>query len=88
MTADGVGTLCTSDADCPGGGVDTCLSDGGAAGFCTREGCGAGDCQSPYLCCHDCADAVAGMLPFEGSACLPEAAVAQLTAAPVSCTRD
>lgn len=88
VTADGVGTLCMSDADCPGGGVDTCLSGGGGAGFCTREGCGAGECQSPYLCCHDCAEAVAAMLPFEGSACLPEAAVSQLTAAPVSCTCD
>jgi hypothetical protein len=88
VTEDGVGTLCTSDTDCPGGGVDTCLSDGGAAGFCTREGCGAGECQSPYLCCHDCAEAVAAMLPFEGSACLPEAAIAQLMAEPVSCTCD
>ena len=88
VTEDGVGTICSSDADCPGGGVDTCLTDGGAAGFCTREGCGAGECQSPYLCCHDCAEAVAAMLPFDGSACLPDAAVAQLTVAPVSCTCD
>ncbi|HBQ13503.1 MAG TPA: hypothetical protein DEF51_20965 [Myxococcales bacterium] len=88
VTADGVGTLCMSDADCPGGGVDTCLSDGGAAGFCTREGCGAGECQSPYLCCHDCAEAVAAMLPFDGSACLPGDVVGSLTAAPVSCTCD
>lgn len=88
VTADGVGTLCMSDADCPGGGVDTCLTDGGAAGFCTREGCGAGECQSPYLCCHDCAAAVAASLPFEGSACLPSDVVASLTAAPVSCTCD
>jgi hypothetical protein len=88
VTEDGVGTICTSDAECPGGGVDTCLTDGGAAGFCTREGCGAGECQSPYLCCHDCAEAVAAMLPFDGSACLPSDVVGQLTVAPVSCTCD
>jgi len=44
VTDDGVGKLCTSDDDCPGNGVDTCLTDGGAAGFCTREGCGSGEC--------------------------------------------
>ena len=88
VTPDGTGTLCQDDDDCPGGGVDTCLTDGGAGGFCTREGCGAGGCQSPYLCCHDCAEAVAAMLPFEGSACLPEEAVSQVTVAPVSCTCD
>jgi len=88
VTDDGVGTLCTSDDDCPGDGVDTCLTDGSAAGFCTREGCGPGECQSPYLCCRECADAMAGRLPFDGSACLPEAAVAQLAAAPISCTCD
>ncbi len=88
VTEDGVGTLCSSDADCPGGGVDTCLSDGGGTGFCTREGCGAGDCLSPYLCCRDCAEALAAMLPFEGSACLPNAVADQLTAAPLSCTCD
>jgi hypothetical protein len=88
VTEDGVGTICTSDADCPGGGVDTCLTDGGAAGFCTREGCGAGECQSPYLCCHDCAPVAAAMLPFDGSACLPGDTIGQLTLAPVSCTCD
>jgi hypothetical protein len=88
VTEDGVGTLCTSDADCPGGGVDTCLTAGGAAGFCTSEGCGAGECESPYLCCHDCSEAVASMLPFVDSACLPGNVVGQLTAAPVSCTCD
>jgi hypothetical protein len=88
VTADGTGTICKTDSDCPGKGVDKCLSDGSAAGFCTREGCAAGECQSPYLCCHDCAAAVAPMLPFKGSACLPKEAAAQLTAAPVSCTCD
>ena len=88
VTEDGVGTLCSSDEDCPGGVVDMCLSDGGGTGFCTREGCGAGECGSPYVCCHDCAAAVAAMLPFDGSACLPEDMIGQLTAAPVSCTCD
>jgi hypothetical protein len=88
VTKDGTGTICKTDKDCPGSGVNKCLSEGGAGGFCTREGCSAGQCQSPYLCCHDCAQAVAAMLPFKGSACLPEDAVKQLTAAPVSCTCD
>ena len=87
VTDDGVGTLCSSDADCPGKGVDTCLAEG-ATGFCTREGCGAGECGDGYLCCRDCADAVSAMLPFAGSACLPEGFTAQLTAAPLSCTCD
>ena len=87
VTPDGTGTLCQMDVDCPGDGVNKCLTDG-AGGFCTREGCGAGECQSPYACCHDCNEAIASMLPFDGSACLPEAIVPQLTAAPVSCTCD
>jgi hypothetical protein len=88
VTDDGVGTLCTSDDDCPGNGVDTCLTDGGGAGFCTREGCGSGECQSPYVCCHDCSALVAPMLPFEGGACLFDDIIEQLTAAPASCTCD
>jgi len=88
VTSDGTGTICQTDENCPGNGVEKCLTDGGPAGFCTREGCVAGDCQSPYLCCHDCNEAVAEMLPFEGSACLPDDIVPQLTAAPVSCTCD
>jgi hypothetical protein len=89
VTADGVGTLCTSDADCPGGGVDKCLSNAtGTGGICTRQGCVAGECDGAYLCCHECAEFVAAMLPFDGSACLPEMFVGQLTAAPVSCTCD
>lgn len=87
VTVDGVGTLCSSDIDCPGDGVDKCLSEGGT-GFCTREGCGAGECEAPYVCCHDCAEAVTAMLPFEGSACFPDDMTGQLTAAPVSCTCD
>lgn len=88
VTPDGMGTPCLSDADCPGDGVDTCISDGSSTGFCTREACGAGECESPYACCRDCSDLVASMLPFEGSACFPEDSVAQLTAAPASCTCD
>lgn len=87
VTADGTGTLCQSDDDCPGGGVDLCLSDSDA-GFCTREGCAAGGCQAPYVCCRDCAPIVQGRLPFDGSACLPASVVEQLTAAPASCTCD
>ncbi|MEO1270729.1 MAG: hypothetical protein AAFX99_21805, partial [Myxococcota bacterium] len=87
VTDDGVGTLCSTDADCPGDGVNTCLADGGM-GFCTREGCGAGECGSPYLCCRGCSEVAAGMLPFEGSACLPGNFAGQLTAAPLSCTCD
>jgi hypothetical protein len=88
VTEDGVGTLCNSDADCPGGGVDKCLSQGGGAGICTREGCSTGECGGSYLCCRDCAELVAAMLPFDGSACLPSMVVGQLTAAPASCTCD
>jgi hypothetical protein len=88
VTADGTGTPCMTDGDCPGNGVDKCLNPDGTGGFCTREGCGAGQCQTPYLCCHDCSEAVAPMLPFEGSACFPEAITSQLTASPVSCTCD
>lgn len=88
VAADGTGTLCQSDDDCPGDGVDLCLSGDGDGGFCTREGCAAGDCQGPYVCCRDCAPMVAARLPFDGSACLPEALVEQLTAAPASCTCD
>lgn len=88
VTDDGIGTICSADADCPGDGVDTCLSEGGGPGFCTREGCGAGECGAPYACCRDCAEALAAMLPFDGSACLPEGVVAQLTGPPLSCVCD
>ncbi|MEL7371681.1 MAG: hypothetical protein AAFN74_22345 [Myxococcota bacterium] len=88
VTADGTGTLCQQDGDCPGDGVDTCFSAGEPTGFCTREGCLGGDCQAPYVCCRACSDLVASMLPFDGSACLPSGLSAQLTAAPASCTCD
>ena len=88
VTEDGTGTMCQSDADCPGDGVGKCLTDGSGPGFCTREGCGAGQCQSPYLCCRECADVVAEQLPFDGSACLPESLAPSLTQAPASCTCD
>jgi hypothetical protein len=88
VTPDGTGTLCQTDADCPGNGVDKCLDPYGTGGFCTREGCGQGECETPYVCCHDCSPAVAPMLPFVGSACIPGDQTGQLTAAPVSCTCD
>ena len=88
VTSDGTGTLCQTDDDCPGSGVSKCFVPEGTIGFCSREGCGAGECESPYLCCHDCNPAVAPMLPFDGSICLPDLAVPQLTAPPVSCTCD
>jgi pimeloyl-ACP methyl ester carboxylesterase len=88
VTSDGTGTICQTDDDCPGDGVNKCLTDGSGVGFCTREGCEIGDCEPPYLCCRDCNPAVAAMLPFEGSACIPGNMVGQLTAAPVSCTCD
>jgi len=88
VTPDGTGTLCQTDADCPGDGVETCLNPDGAGGFCTREGCGAGECESPYLCCHDCSEMVAAVLPFDGSACLPETASGQLSEPPAACTCD
>jgi hypothetical protein len=89
VTPDGTGTPCQTDADCPGNGVDKCLTDGsGGQGFCTREGCGAGDCESPYLCCRDCAEGAAEALPFDGSACIPDTLSSNLTEPPVSCTCD
>ena len=44
VAEDGTGTPCETDADCPGDGVDLCITEGSATGFCTREGCVAGDC--------------------------------------------
>jgi len=83
---DGTGTVCTSDAACEGFEASTCLSLQGT-GYCTIEGCEAGDCGAPYLCCHDCDEALASLLPFEGSACLPGAATGQLTTM-AGCTCD
>ncbi|MEM7159522.1 MAG: hypothetical protein AAF799_42175 [Myxococcota bacterium] len=88
VTPDGTGTPCEVDADCPGDGVDTCLNPDGQGGFCTREGCGSGECEDPYVCCRDCSEAIAPMLPFDGAACLPSAAAEQLSQAPASCTCD
>ena len=75
---DGTGTICSVDADCAGLDAQLCLSDDNA-GFCTVEGCGAGECGAPYVCCFDCSAAAASVLPFEDSACIPEAAAAQLS---------
>ena len=88
IASDGTGTVCSTDADCPGDGVDRCINPEGTGGFCTREGCGAGECADLYVCCHDCSDAVASFLPFTGSACFAEGSTEQLTSAPVSCTCD
>lgn len=88
VTEDGVGTICTTDADCPGNGVDRCLAEEGSPGFCTREGCGAGDCLGSYVCCRECAEQFAPMLPFDGSACMPGEVVSQLSAPPLACTCD
>jgi len=89
VAADGTGTICQSDADCPGDGVDFCLMEPGSpGGFCTRSSCDAGECASPYVCCRDCNPVVASSLPFEESTCLPDDVVAALTAAPASCTCD
>lgn len=84
ITANGTGTLCAIDANCAELGADTCLSDGGT-GFCTVEGCTAGSCEGSYLCCHDCADFAADLLPFDGSACLPASQTEVLTGTP-GCT--
>ena len=88
VTADGTGTMCEADDECPGGGVDTCFMATDTIGFCSRQGCGAGECQAPYVCCHDCNEAIAAMLPFEGSICVPADGASQLTAAPPLCTCD
>ena len=87
VTPNGTGTLCQTDDDCPGDGL-VCLSDGGAGGFCTPASCGSGTCEAPYLCCHDCSPVVQSSLPFEDSACIPDALVSALTEEPVSCSCD
>jgi hypothetical protein len=84
VTENGTGTLCATEATCEGQEADFCLSFEGV-GFCTVEGCGAGTCEGDYLCCHDCADFAADLLPFQGSACLPSFAIAQVSAAQCTC---
>jgi len=80
ITPDGTGTPCTTDADCAGLAASLCLTDGTAEGFCTVEMCEPASCGDFYTCCGDCDPAAAGALPFEESACLPEAAAGQLEA--------
>ncbi|MEO1234714.1 MAG: haloalkane dehalogenase [Myxococcota bacterium] len=83
----GVGTMCTSDSDCTAleGGV--CLVFGAAGGICSVEGCTAGSCGEGAACCRDCNPDVAAMLPFDESACFPEAAVSMVTMS-IGCTCD
>lgn len=83
VTDTGVGTVCTSDADCVG--IGFCLSKDDGPGFCSRE-CGSGECGDGFLCCHSCSAFAAPLLPFAGSACMIEQAAGQLRAAPVSCS--
>jgi hypothetical protein len=83
VTDTGVGTICTSDADCVG--IGFCLSDGNGRGFCSRM-CGSGECGESYVCCHSCSDLAAPLLPFTESACIIESVANQLRSAPVSCT--
>ncbi|MEN0062294.1 MAG: haloalkane dehalogenase [Myxococcota bacterium] len=80
ITEDGTGTPCTSDDDCSGLTASLCLSLGTDDGFCTIEGCEPNACGDSYSCCGDCNPDIASMLPFEESACLPEAAASQLEA--------
>lgn len=86
VTDNGTGTLCTGDPDCAALDANSCLTDG-VGGFCTVQGCAAGECEGSYLCCRDCADFAADLLPFVGSACVPAALSSELTGAP-QCTCD
>jgi len=86
VTDNGTGTICSDDTACEGQEANKCLADGGA-GFCTVEGCTAGTCEGEYVCCHDCADFAADLLPFEGSACFPSSQTGQLTSGAM-CTCD
>ena len=83
ITDTGVGTICTSDADCVG--IGFCLTDGNGPGFCSRM-CGSGECGESYVCCHSCSELAAPLLPFSESACMLEEFATQLSSAPVSCT--
>ncbi|MEM7434176.1 MAG: hypothetical protein AAF436_03420 [Myxococcota bacterium] len=86
VTDNGTGTLCATNADCAALTANRCVGADGA-GFCSVEGCSAGTCEGSYVCCRDCADFAADLLPFEGSACVPAALSSQLTDAP-ACTCD
>lgn len=86
ITEAGTGTPCVEDAQCEGLEASLCLSMSGM-GFCTVEGCAPGSCGTSYLCCRDCNPEAAALLPFEGSACFPEAGTALLTSM-VGCTCD
>jgi pimeloyl-ACP methyl ester carboxylesterase len=87
VAEDGTGTPCTTDADCADLVANTCLTDGTTEGFCTVEMCEPSTCGAFYVCCGDCNPAAAAQLPFEGSACLPEATAAQLEGG-AGCTCD
>ena len=78
---DGTGTPCTSDDDCAGKAASHCLLSQGT-GFCTVEGCEPKGCGQPYVCCHSCNENFASFIPFEGSACVPAQASAQLEGVP------
>jgi hypothetical protein len=86
VLADGTGTICSSDAECTGLDASHCVI-GASNSFCTVQGCVAGGCDAPYVCCHDCNEAFASFLPFEGSACIPEVGTSLLTGTP-GCTCD
>ena len=76
-TEDGLGTSCTTDADCPGNGVDTCILVpsyvGSVIPYCTRAGCLPGGCAGDFECCGDFPDDA--NIDFEGSACIPPSAI-------------
>ncbi|MEL6189160.1 MAG: hypothetical protein AAFU79_31450, partial [Myxococcota bacterium] len=80
VTSDGTGTPCTTDADCAGLVATTCLTAGATGGFCSIEMCAPDSCGEFYRCCGECNPASASQLPFDNSACLPEAAAGQLEA--------
>jgi hypothetical protein len=85
---DGTGTMCSSDAECQDLDASHCLKATGL-GFCTVEGCAGGECGAPYVCCFGCSAFAAPMLPFEGSACIPETeAVISLLTGQAGCTCD
>jgi hypothetical protein len=86
VLADGTGTPCSSDVDCAALDASHCLIST-AASYCTVQGCAVGGCGAPYVCCHDCNEAVASLLPFVGSACIPEMGTSQLTGM-AGCTCD